>query len=421
MRKLFIVLSLVCLSATVNASVAQFGSASFPPPGGLNSTNTWTGGNTFNGAVVFNENSGATGDFRLESDSDASIFFVDYSSNTIGFGTSTPDFHVDIHHTADESGDITLHIEHDINSNPGTAAFQIDLIATLLGAEEEASGVVVSIDTANSVGGEIDAFTVTTVGTGSADPHALRVAAGIEVIEQDSGSFANVGFCEVFDDSGSSFTDCVTAASSASTDISLFVDDDDIVYIGNSAKFSAISFDLATGASGGGIKPTFQHSITGDAFTTFVPLDTTSGMHESGVILMDLDVIGDDWVTATVDGDSAFWVRITRTRNNLQTVPIENLIQLAVTDAFEWAKNGDLSIKSMTLAGGMTASTGTFSGTLLFGILSNAAPRSNVTPTYTFQQIVNTGSSPDELCISTGTASATQWVLVSNFGTACSN
>lgn len=294
------------------------------------------------GAAVFNEQSNSTGDFRVESDGDTHIFFMDSSEDTIGIGTNAPDFHLDIHHTADDANDISVHIDHDVNSFPSTVAMQIDLTATALGSEEEATGVVLNMDTADSAGGEMDAFTAVVVGTGSAEAHALRVGPAVRVIEQDSGVFANVGFCEIFDDSGSSFTDCVVAASSASTDVDIFVEDDDILYIGRSTQFSTISFDLAVGSGPPGIKPTFEHSITGDAFTAFGPLDTTKGMRENGVILMDLDVIGGDWVTATVDGDSAFWIRITRTRNTISPVPTENLIQLSATAPYEWDENGNI-------------------------------------------------------------------------------
>ncbi len=306
---------------------------------------------TIEGGVVINEAGSATGDVRIESDAEENMFVIDYSENTIGIGTALPDFHLDIHHKADDTGDVTTHIDHDMNSFPSTVALQIDLVATGMTAEEEMTGIVMSMNTADSSGGEIDGFTVVTVGTGTADAHALRVGADVEVIEQDSGTVGNVGFCEIFDDSGSSFTDCVTAANSASTDVQIFVEQNDFLYIGNSTQFSIITFDLAIGAGPPGIKPTFEHSITGDAFTAFGPLDTTKGMRESGVTLFDLDVISGDWVTATVDGDSAFWVRIKRTRNSISPVPTENLIQLATTISYEWDSSGNLLANTYSFEG----------------------------------------------------------------------
>jgi len=50
-------------------------------------------------AQVFNE-SGADVDFRIESDDNANMFFVDGSEDRIGIGTSTPDFALDIESTS---------------------------------------------------------------------------------------------------------------------------------------------------------------------------------------------------------------------------------------------------------------------------------------------------------------------------------
>jgi len=323
--------------------------------------------------VLINPNALTTGDFNIASFEEPNMFKVDYSENTVGIGTAAPDFHLDIHHTADDAGDISMHLEHDANSFPSTVAFQIDVTATLISAEEEVTGIVANMNTADSTGGEMDAFTVVVVGSGSAEPHALRVGPGIEVIEHSSGVPGNVGFCEIFDDSGSSFTDCVTAASSESTDVQIFVEEDDILYIGKSTKFSTISFDLAIGAGPPGIKPTFEHSITGDAFTIFGPLDTTKGMRESGTILMDLDVIGGDWVTATVDGDSAFWIRIKRRRNTISPVPTENLIQITETKEFGWDKLADVIINTMSLEADGVKLSGDNDGALTILGLGNGA------------------------------------------------
>lgn len=60
-------------------------------------------------------------------------------------------------------------------------------------------------------------------------------------------------------------------------------------------------------------------------------------------------------------------------------------------------------------------------GQAQFGLPQDAAPRTNVTATTIFQQIVNTGATPNQVCIATGTTATTQWVLLSNFSTPCSN
>lgn len=68
---------------------------------------------------------------------------------------------------------------------------------------------------------------------------------------------------------------------------------------------------------------------------------------------------------------------------------------------------------ALTIAGGEVTI-----GTSLFTLPSNAAPKTNVTPTAVGQLIYN--STANQLCVSTGTALNT-WVQVADGTTACSN
>ena len=56
----------------------------------------------------------------------------------------------------------------------------------------------------------------------------------------------------------------------------------------------------------------------------------------------------------------------------------------------------------------------------LFTLPSNAAPRTNVTPTVVGQLILNTGATPDEVCFSTGTTAST-WTQIRTSNTPCAN
>jgi hypothetical protein len=51
-------------------------------------------GSTLNGGVVINE-LGADADTRIEGDTDANLFFVDASTDNVGFGTNTPEYKTD--------------------------------------------------------------------------------------------------------------------------------------------------------------------------------------------------------------------------------------------------------------------------------------------------------------------------------------
>lgn len=80
--------------------------------------------------------------------------------------------------------------------------------------------------------------------------------------------------------------------------------------------------------------------------------------------------------------------------------------------AFQVENDGDVVI----------GSTPTVKVQMLGGFMlpSNPAPRTNVTPPGIYTLIVNTGSSPAQTCISTGTLKS-QWALLTNYSTACSN
>ena len=65
----------------------RVGSVLSPKTAGDDITTTGTG--TF-GSAVINEDGLSTGDFRVEGDTDANLFFVDASSDRIGIGTNTP-------------------------------------------------------------------------------------------------------------------------------------------------------------------------------------------------------------------------------------------------------------------------------------------------------------------------------------------
>ena len=88
-------------------------------------------------------------------------------------------------------------------------------------------------------------------------------------------------------------------------------------------------------------------------------------------------------------------------------------------DGLTLTTNGTTALNGTSNTFGNAITDGfTFTGQVI--LPSNAAPRTNVTPLAAFSFIVNTGSTPDQLCISTGTL-LSQWALASNFSTACSN
>ena len=49
-----------------------------------------------NGGVIFNEEGVATGDLRIEGDTDVNLLFADYSTDRVGIGTATPATKLDV-------------------------------------------------------------------------------------------------------------------------------------------------------------------------------------------------------------------------------------------------------------------------------------------------------------------------------------
>jgi len=194
----------------------------------------------------------------------------------------------------------------------------------------------------------IDMLNITKVGIKDSSMilHALHVGEEIDVISHNSGILAPIEQAWIFDDSLGTFLDSTAAFNSSGTNISMFVEDNDIVYVGKDTTFGTVDFILDTGASGAGIAPTFEY-FNGVSFTVIAVTDNTNGMRSSGSLTFTPPI---DWGTNSINTVTKFWFRITRTRNSLGTVPIENLVTYASTAVFSWDEDGDLDVNSVKAA-----------------------------------------------------------------------
>ncbi len=75
---------------------------------------TVTGDSTFNGGAVFNETSSSAYDFRIESDGNTHMFFVDAGENKIGINSATPGVALDVVGAIRATGDVTAYHSSDI-------------------------------------------------------------------------------------------------------------------------------------------------------------------------------------------------------------------------------------------------------------------------------------------------------------------
>ncbi len=313
------------------------------------------------GSIVFSNGSLLT--------QDNNNLFWDDSNNNLGIGTNTPihDLEVQGH-----VGVIRTSIENDTHAMEITAnaagfsdfkAIDIDYVTGALAAGETEACILVNIDETSATGGQIIALDVEATTEGTDAVIALKTGIGVDAVRQETGTFGDL-------DNILNIAVDVTAAlaSGGAGNISIFVADDDTITLGFSTTWDELEVIIGTGASGGGVAPTFEFSTGGAGFTAFGPVDGTNGFRNTGVIDWDSsDLSG--WVT---NASGRFEIRITRTRNVLTTTPIVDEIQLSATTEHVWDASGNVNLNSLTLVtdlavahGGSGASTFTDGGVLI--------------------------------------------------------
>ena len=246
------------------------------------------------------------------------------------------------------SGDIgedCINLDVDANSVNDIMGIIVNYLATGLAAGNENMALELNVETADATGGVVAGVEVSKSGVGTLEVQGLHCDAGVIPIHQESGTFGNVEKVWEFE-SGPTWTDITAACNDAGNDVEIFSAENDIIYIGDAAKFEEINITLATVASGPGIKPTFAFSAGGSSWTAFTPNDTTSGCRHTGIIAWEIgDVSG--WATDTVNSTTnKYWIRITRTQTSLSTPPIEDRIQIAVTTEYGWDENAAITSKT---------------------------------------------------------------------------
>jgi len=250
--------------------------------------------------------------------------------------TVAPNGETDFNFFASEDDGHALRIDVDSNGFANIVALQIDYVIDALGTEEEVQVILINVDQFATNAGQVNGIRMVTT-QGDANLSFAKVGILIDPIKQLSG---------VFSDMDSAFVagvDRLSEFTSFDSNIAMFVNNDDNILIGSSVKFAGIGFILQTDARNPGIKPVFEHSTGVGTFSVFDPTDTTNGMRNNGIISFDSELIS-DWV---VGANSEFLIRITRTQNNLNTVPIEGLVQIAIADEFFWNKDGSIFVNDL--------------------------------------------------------------------------
>ncbi len=235
------------------------------------------------------------------------------SSIHIGPGSGLSGHSLDIHgnveieHDSTESDDHALEILVEANGFGDVKGILLEFItgAIVDGQDEEA--ILINVDRFDSTGGFIAGVEV--IGTeGGANFTALEVGAEIDVILQESGTFGDMDVAEINGE------DNLTAFLSQTINATIFINDNDNISIGDVAKFEEIEVILQTGANQD-VRPTFEYSTGANTWTAFSPTDGTDGFRVSGAIIFREE----DIPLWAVGVGSNFLIRITRTRNNINT------------------------------------------------------------------------------------------------------
>lgn len=253
-----------------------------------------------------------------------------------------------IESTFDASGMASLVIFADMNDFGGVEVVEITGIATSLRESEDFSLLFLLGDEANATGGEISLIEFACIGNTSARCDGLTFNIGVFPIIHISGEFTSTTSSLIFVNSTEVFSNASLNFSSNTIDTPTFVNINDRILLGENSTFNGIEVLLNTSASKS-IEPIFEFS-NGETWTEFLPLDTTFGFQNNGLIAFKgSDLVG--WSNQTEGGLNEFWIRIERTRKNLGTVPIESIINtVESTNIFFWGDEGDVMIKNLTFS-----------------------------------------------------------------------
>ncbi len=268
--------------------------------------------------------------------------------------------HLDI--TAGKDNNCGLEIEYDPDTYGGASAMCVSFDATDFDAADRIGTVNnVIINNVGATDGDIHGIDVALSDPGNTDLEVGAVATheGVGVIHQHLGTPAALDSAWSYDTNA--FTDRTTAFNDAGTDVAIFSSDNDYILLASDTKWDEINVVNATDSSHS-IVPTFHYITDAGAWVAFTPADDSNGFSQSGTIRFDSDNLA-TWgvrtineVTGEAGADDYYWIKITRTRNNLPTSPTEDTIQITTLGTeHQWDKDGNIDGKTIAVTDGITA------------------------------------------------------------------
>ena len=259
---------------------------------------------------------------------------------------------VDIQHTASAADDHAVEIDIDAANHGDIKALDIDYITGNLSAGEDDGVILINIDETASSGGDVFGLEILAT-DGDAGIYGMKVGPVIGPVHQNSGTFVDPAFAS--DDTPTTDVPNMRDDDTGTT-TAIFDAVNDYIIVGDTGAFQDIELILTTPSSKG-IKPTFWYSIDGGSnnFTQFTPVDGTDGCRHTGVISWDASDLSNH---VADDTTNTFNIKIIRTRNTIGTTPVLGYTKTSATTEYIWDKDGDLSIKGLTLAGNLVMPDG---------------------------------------------------------------
>ena len=251
-------------------------------------------------------------------------------------------------------GNVGLDLEYDADTKGGTAVLHLNYdVTAFASADTLGTGMDVVINQTGASAGDVHVIDVALAdpSNSAVEVEAVVTHQGVDPIAQYLGEPANLD--TAFSYTPSAYTDRTVAFNSAGTDVQIFVNDDDFILLGSTAKWDEINVLNAIDASHS-IIPTF-HFIEDDGdWIAFTPADDSNGFSQNGTIRFESGLLA-TWGQRTINevtgsGDNIvdyYWIKITRTRKVLPTSPTEDTIQITTLGAkHSWDKEGRLAIKT---------------------------------------------------------------------------
>ncbi len=223
---------------------------------------------------------------------------------------------------------VSLAVHNNFKGHSGTAAVQI-----FSESSEDADGIhrdalQIIGDGTKVTNSHLHFIQLDSVGLGSGnDVDALSITPMVtHIIHMGSADTLSSGYVESVQRT-SYFT-------STTSNIEIFSNDNDYIYIGNDGNFTSVGIDLLTGASANLRLEYYYCDNTGTWQTLTGVSDSTAGMRNSGAISFpnpsDRGVCNTEYDgTPFGDSNDYTYIAIKRTRNNVLTKPVERYISIS--------------------------------------------------------------------------------------------